>query len=587
VTAVFSKPIELILFTLAGVYQGVRQDFNLLELAILAALGLAIRYGFAGRLRLFSVCEAALGCAARRPRVAYAALGFAAVALRLALLPVLPIPKPVVADEFSHLLLADTLLHGRAANATHPMWPHFESLHIIQQPHYVSNYFPGHAAVLAAARLVTGKPWFGVVLLSGLCCAAVSWALAGWMPVRWALLGGVLALLRFAVASYWVDSYYGGFLPAIGGALVAGAYPRLRERGLRERGLRERRDIGLASVFGVGLAVLAYTRPYEGLFFSAPFVIALARRWLEWRLIVPVASLVGIALIGLGLYFDRVTGNPWRTTYSISQQTYGWPASIAWAKPSAVAHRNVELHRYYEYELEEHRKVDSVPHFFKYLVFRLQEYWRFFIGPALTIPLLFFARVWRSGRLRILIFGVAAALTAVLFEGAAIPHYLSPATAAVSAVIVECLRRLRAWKFHGLRSGLLLGRAVPVLMIVVLTVRIVAENAGLPFTQDLNYQSWCCKVRGNYAKYRAIAFLNAQPGQHLVLVAPKEHESNLFQWIYNDADIDGARIVWARDLSPAENARLLDYFRDRNVWRIDPNWDDPRPIREGITARAR
>src|ERR1039457_1302851 len=186
--AIVKNVLQVVLFTLAGLYQAVRQDFNLLEIAILGVLAvLILRRGFSGRLRFVSGVEAALGRMARRPALAFAAGGGAAIVLRLALIPVLPIPKPVVSDQFSHLLLADTLLHGRVANPTHPMWPHFESLQIIQQPHYVSNYFPGHAAVLAAARFLTGNPWFGVLLLSGVCCAVISWMLAGEMPTRWAL----------------------------------------------------------------------------------------------------------------------------------------------------------------------------------------------------------------------------------------------------------------------------------------------------------------------------------------------------------------------------------------------------------------
>src|ERR1700688_115813 len=170
--------VEILIMTLAGVWQGVRQDFNLLEVALVAAGWWAWTKGWRprwrARLRVPQVWQ-------RRPGITAVALVGAAIALRLALIPWFPVPVPLVTDEFSHLLLADTLLHGRLANPTHPFWPHFESLHIIQQPHYVSNYFPGPAAVLALARLAVGNPWAGILAECAVFLALLYWALRGWM----------------------------------------------------------------------------------------------------------------------------------------------------------------------------------------------------------------------------------------------------------------------------------------------------------------------------------------------------------------------------------------------------------------------
>ena len=159
--------------TLAGVYQGIRQDFNLLEIALLIAVFAALRSGWKPEWKWAAAWESRLSEGSRHRMRACLALAVAAVAIRAALVPLLPVPKPVVSDEFSHLLLADTLLHGRAANPAHPLWRHFETLHVIQRPHYASDYFPGHAAVLAVSQWITGHPWPGILLLSGLCCAAI------------------------------------------------------------------------------------------------------------------------------------------------------------------------------------------------------------------------------------------------------------------------------------------------------------------------------------------------------------------------------------------------------------------------------
>lgn len=569
--AVASKLLEIVLFTAGGVYQGIRQDFNLFEIAVLIGLFAAMQRGLIPELRWVSRWEKRLYTFALHRNTACWTVGIAAIVIRSVLIPVLPVPQPVVSDEFSHLLMADTLLHGRVANPTHALWQHFETLHVIQRPHYASDYFPGQGAVLAASRLLTGHPWPGILLLSGVCCGLTCWMLQGWIPARWALLGGGLVVLRFAIGSYWINSYYGGFLPAIGGVLVAGCYPRLVHRITMRRSL----------VFGLGLSILAFSRPFEGLLFSIPFGAALfLRSGRVLRFALPVAITASLTFFALGTYFFRVTGSPIRTSYTVNQKEYGWPLSVAWAKPVPIAHRAVELHRYYLYELDEHEKVASVGNFIQFLVFRLQEYWRFFVGPMLTMPLLFLGGTWRQHRLRVLLLGVAGALFAVLLEGAVSPHYISPATGAIVLLIVTGIRRLRLYRIKGRDAGLLLTRAIPAMLALVLVMRISAANFDLPYTQDLNYQSWCCKVHGDYRKARAIEYLNRQSGAHLVIVKAKQDPMNLLQWIYNDAEIDNSTVVWARDLGPSRNAELMAYFQGRQVWALDPNEDNavPRPV---------
>ena len=176
----------------------------------------------------FRRMEAAFGRLARRPVLSLLIVGAAPILLRVLLLPLLHTPEPFIHDEYAYLLNADTFAHGRVTNPPHPLWVFFESIHILQQPTYTSQYPAGQGLFLAAGQILTGRPWAGVMLSVGLMCAALLWMLRGWFPPGWAFLGASIAVLRLGLFSYWMNSYWGGAVAALAGALVAGAFPRLR-----------------------------------------------------------------------------------------------------------------------------------------------------------------------------------------------------------------------------------------------------------------------------------------------------------------------------------------------------------------------
>src|SRR2546429_9803143 len=140
----------------------------------------------------FSRQEQRFSTFASRRNLSVISVGLLSLVLRLALLPILPIPQPGIHDEFSHLLLADTLAHGRLANPTHPMWVHFETFHVNWHPTYTSMYFPGPAIFMAAGQGIAGRPFLGVWLGAGGMCAPSCWAFQGWLAPLWALVGGIL-----------------------------------------------------------------------------------------------------------------------------------------------------------------------------------------------------------------------------------------------------------------------------------------------------------------------------------------------------------------------------------------------------------
>jgi hypothetical protein len=43
------------------------------------------------------------------------------------------------------------------------------------------------------------------------------------------------------------------------------------------------------------------------------------------------------------------------------------------------------------------------------------------------------------------------------------------------------------------------------------------------------------------------------------------------EWVYNAADIDGSKVIWAREMESANDLELIRYYKDRRVWLVQPD----------------
>ena len=528
---------------------------------------------------LFSRLERLLGRFSRRKGASIGAVIASAIVLRIVIIAFTPIPEPGIHDEFSNLLAADTFAHGRLTNPTHPMWVHFESFQIEHQPSYASMYPPGQGLVLALGERL-GHPIIGVWIMGALMCGAICWMLQGWFSPGWALLGAGLVVIRLATFNYWTNSYMVGALPATGGALVLGAVPRM----LRHKHARD------AIVLGTGIALLVNSRPFEGAVLSAAAISIIAYHlirnwtgmWIETRRVVLPLALVLVPTAALmGYYNWRVFGSPLTLPYQINRATYAMAGVFLWdtPRPAPVYRHKVMADYYTGWELGVVREVRTFRGFLDLTVEKLIGTWEFYIGPVLTIPLLVLPLIFRDRRVRRLLLMVGVFTLALFFETWFMPHYVAPIAAAIFAIFVQCLRHIRPWWWKGKRVGLALVRMVPVVCVVMLGIRMAIGALHLPVYLGWP-NTWATIWTVPLGRQKLISELEARPGSHLVLVSYGPNHDPFREYVYNAADIDPSRIVWARDMGPEENRGLLEYFHGRQVWRLDADVEPLRLVRE-------
>jgi hypothetical protein len=405
------------------------------------------------------------------------------------------------------------------------MWVHFETFNINWLPTYVSKFPPAQALFLALGQRILRHPWYGAWISFGLMCAALCWMLQGWMPPVYAMLGTLLGMAQVGIFGYWMDSYCGGAVPAIGGCLVAGAVPRL----VRTIDWRP------AAIGSVGLTVLAFSRPFEGLVAAVGCGVALwwwrsstgagVRPLFAATLIAPFAAVCAIGAALMGYYNYRTTGHPTQMPYMVNSKLYEANPQF-WLLPeqSAPVYRHEIIKNIWtiwtrdQWVRARHNPLVVLPLFLRAGRF----FWRPLSGLAVAVGLL----LARSQKVRMALVIVATLFAGLLMEVGLAPHYYAPA---IFTLLVATMYGVRWLRIAGQRYG----------------AALVLLFTGMAFADGLRpdtFHNWQETPR----RTRAMRALLAQGGRHVVFVryAP-EHTIVMMDQVYNRADIDGSLIVWA------------------------------------------
>jgi hypothetical protein len=464
------------------------------------------------------------------------------IALRLLLLPHHPVPTPDIYDEFGHLFVADTLRHFRLANPAHPMHRFFETFFILQEPTQSSIYPIGQGLLMT----IFGRPWIGVIAATAAFCPLTYWMLRAWIAPLYALAGGLLAVFTFGPLCYWMNSYWGGSLAACAGCLVFGSIPRLPER-------------RAALLLGTGLAILILTRPFESvLVLGAALILGIPRHRAIAYAAIPLAVALGITL----LHNKRVTGEWTTLPYSLSQYQYGVPASLT-IQPDPVPHRELTPQQALEYKSQlafRNSAHETIRSFLLRLEYRVRFY-RFFFLPPLYVALLFSFR-----RLRVIAALILFTLGSNLYPSFEF-HYLAPIACLLLLLAVAGLEKLNT------NAALAVFTLCCFHFLLWYGMHLFNDSS----TEARRYETWSgINHSGPERRIAVKKQLDAIPGKLLVFV--RYSPGHIFQdeWVYNEADIDAARVVWARDLGPASDEILKLYYPDRKVLILEPDARPPK-----------
>ncbi len=510
----------------------------------------------------------------KKPLLAAVLLVGAWTGWRLTALDRTGIPAPRRVDEFSYLLGADTFARGRLANPEHPLSKFFESPHILVRPVYASKYPPGQAMFLALGERL-GSPFYGVLIGDALMLFTFCLMLFAWVPPRWALAVSLTMCLCLRPSMYWTNSYWGGSVAASGGALVLLGIALYRKKESPLSG----------AVFALGVLLLFWTRPYEGGILTLAVLAVFGKEL--WRLRRAGAVLAAALVLALGLawtgYDDKaITGNAFRLPYVEHMAQYNYAPEL-WILPTAPLphYANARLlaywgpagneaATYFSYRPWWHGMVQGVG-----LAVTSLRLW-----PALLLILCFpFGKREQLFQKMALVVGVCLlALAAELFH---FEHYSAPAWAAIA--ILMAVWAEHAWDFRA--RGFPVGK---VLVLLALGSPVIDALVMPQLAKRIEiFHSPASLGPSNWGSQREalIRQLSALGHRQLVIVRyPSPGWNNFEEWVYNDADIDDERVVFAHDLGAVDDRALLRYYPHRTAWLLT---FDPVTEREQVEPYPR
>jgi hypothetical protein len=278
----------------------------------------------------------------------------------------------------------------------------------------------------------------------------------------------------------------------------------------------------------------------------------------------------------MGYYDYRAFGSPLTPPYKVNRATYAMAPYFVWQsqRPEPV-YRHAELRHFYNHnELTDFAKIHTLSGFFPQTLIKATRGLLFFTGIALLVPLTMLPHVLMDRRTRFLTLCVLVLMAGMLVQIFLIPHYLAPFTAGFYALGLQATRHLRLWRPSGQPVGTALVRLIVTICFLLGGLRLYAESLHLrmPASSASEWaDSWYGPGQFGGARADVETGLEQLSGRQLAIVRYSSGHNPQDEWVYNAADIDGSKVIWAREMDAAHDLELIHYYKNRNVWLVQPD----------------
>jgi hypothetical protein len=284
------------------------------------------------------------------------------------------------------------------------------------------------------------------------------------------------------------------------------------------------------------------------------------------RALLPCCLLLAVTAGAMLYYAWRITGNPLVLPYVAVHKAYSVVPLFVWQHSTPAPHYDHAVMQRFYTEWETH--FQSVDKLHTWRGWMEVEKTRLrmakdtlFSNASLLLCAVFVGFLLRRPGALFLGIALAAFLIGLAVEGWAQIHYFGPVIGVAAGLKLFSLRRLSVIRLGERRVGLAIASALLLC-------------GGIDLLRHMDFKSAPAAFPLERAGIERT--LAAQPGSHVVLVRYSEDHNPIQEWVYNKADIDASKVVWARDMSPQQDQRLFDYFKGRHFWLLTPDTDPLR-----------